>query len=546
MAGGFDEMFDLIVVGSGASGLSGAITAKRRGLNVLVVEKADVWGGTTALSGGGVWAPANRIQLAAGIQDSIEEAGLFLDAVVNDEGLATAPSRRRAFLEAAPRMVDLMVEEGMGWTCDKGHADYQSQAPHSKFGRNLDSKYFNVKKLGPLAATMRRGPAPFAIRLKDIPLIGRGLSSVRSILQMGYVFTRGKVAKALGQDSVAAGESLAAQLMLIASRLGIEVRLKTPLRELVSEDGRICGVVVEGPAGLKRIGSRGGVLLAAGGFAHAAFRSELQVEDGRYSSAIPEDTGDIVAMANGLGAMTAMMDEAWWGSCFVYPGNVVVFCHWERSLPFSICVDPKGRRFVNESADYYEFGQAMVREGISECWLVMDARHRQKYTFGGFFPGNTPKAMFDYGFFKKADTLDGLAAQCGIPAGEFQQTVQRFNQMVRKGRDEDYRRGTRAYDVMWGDTNNKPNPNLGPIEKGPFLAVKINLGDLGTKGGYVTDGDARVLDVIGKPIEGLYAAGNSTASVFGRTYPGPGSTLGPAMTFGYLAGDHVARRLKNS
>jgi 3-oxosteroid 1-dehydrogenase len=239
------------------------------------------------------------------------------------------------------------------------------------------------------------------------------------------------------------------------------------------------------------------------------------------------------------------MEEAWWGSCFVYPGNVVVFCHWERSLPYGIVVDANGQRFHNESADYYEFGQAMIRKGISECWLIMDARHRQRYTFGGFFPGSTPKEMFEYDFFKKASTLEELAAECRLPAEAFLNTVGRFNQMVNKGHDEDYQRGTRAFDVMWGDNKNKPNPNLGTIEKAPFLATKIYLGDLGTKGGYVTDGDSRVLDIEGNPIEGLYAAGNSTASVFGRTYPGPGSTLGPAMTFGYLAGEHLARRLTN-
>jgi 3-oxosteroid 1-dehydrogenase len=205
-----------------------------------------------------------------------------------------------------------------------------------------------------------------------------------------------------------------------------------------------------------------------------------------------------------------------------------------------VVVDAEGRRFTDEAEDYYSFGKAMIAHGIKECWLVMDARHRRRYTFGGFFPGIRPKAMFDCGFFKRGDTLREIAAACGINAEGLTATVQRFNEFVNAGVDRDFARGGEPYDRYWGDPTNKPNPNLGRVEQGPFLATRIVVGDLGTKGGLVTDEHAQVLNLQGEPIKGLYAAGNSTASVMGRTYPGPGVTLGPAMTFGFIAMQHAA------
>jgi 3-oxosteroid 1-dehydrogenase len=209
-------------------------------------------------------------------------------------------------------------------------------------------------------------------------------------------------------------------------------------------------------------------------------------------------------------------------------------------------VDDKGRRFANESEDYYLFGEAMIRHGVRETWLILDARHRKRYTFGAFLPGQTPQAMVDVGFFRKADTVDGIAWACGMDPAGLQATVERFNGFAKSGVDADFGRGDRGYDRFWGDPQVKPNPNLGPIEQGPFLAAKVHLSDLGTKGGYVTDRDGAVLDVQGRPIEGLYATGNCTASLMGRYYPGPGVTLGPAMTYGYISMNHAARRLKNA
>jgi 3-oxosteroid 1-dehydrogenase len=205
-------------------------------------------------------------------------------------------------------------------------------------------------------------------------------------------------------------------------------------------------------------------------------------------------------------------------------------------------VDKHARRFTNESQSYDSIGREMLKKGVDEAWLIIDRRHRQRYLFGAMPPGRTPQAMFDTGFFRRADTIEALAGACGLDPAALRATVERFNAQARKGVDEDFGRGSAPYDNYWGDPTHKPNPNLGPIEKPPFLATRVYLGDLGTKGGLVTDEHARVLREDGSPIEGLYAAGNSTASVMGRGYPGPGATLGPAMTFAFLAARHAARR----
>lgn len=546
----WDDEYDVVVVGTGAAGMTAAVTAAKQGLTSLLIEKADLWGGTTAYSGGGIWIPANRLQLAAGIKDSIEEAEKYLDIVVTDEGPSTAPEKRKAFLNTGPKMIDMLIGEGIQWTADVHHPDYESDKPHASIGRDLDSKFFDAKKLGAWQKTMRRSPAPYAIRLQDIPYIGQGLSTPTSIARMAYVYFRHKILTALGQDQVGCGQSLAAQLMSVVQKLKIPVWLSAPMKQIVFEDGKAIGLVVSHEGKTVRVGARHGVVLAAGGFAHEKeFRSKHQGADGRYSQASDADTGDAIKLSDEIGAMTAMMGEAWWGPVSYYPDpaggpGLPVFVQWERSLPHSICVSEKAERFTDEAEDYYQFAQAMRREKVQKAWLIIDSRHRNRYVFGAMFPGRTPKGLIDAGFFKKADTIEGLAAQCDLDPATLAQTIARFNMLAKSGKDVDFKRGDEPYDRLWGDPT-KPNPNLGPVEKPPFYATPLYVGDIGTKGGLVINADAQVLDQNAAPIAGLYAAGNATASVMGRSYPGPGSTLGPAMTFGYIASKHISRRATN-
>lgn len=536
----WDDAYDIVVVGSGAAGLTAGIIAARRGLTPLVIEKAAVWGGTSALSLGGVWVPANRLMLDAGCSDSTEAAIRFLRSVVPAEGLATADDRQAAFVVNAPRMVDELLDEGMGWDAEPTHPDYDSEDPHAAVGRCLDEKVFDGKKLGAWRKTLRHSAlAPYAVQLADLPVMGTG-----DMRRLAYVLLRHYGRWLRGQAPLGAGSSLVAQLMVILQRYGVPVCLETRLDDVIFDGATAAGVVVSSGGRQRRIAARAGVVLCAGGFAHDdAMRRRLHNMTGALSSACAEDTGDVIKMADAMGAMTELSDDAWWTTTYAMPDGSPVPSHFERSVPFGICVGSDGRRFVNESFDYYHFARAILARGGEPVWLIFESRHRKKYPFLGNPPRFTPKSMVTSGFLKTANTLSELARQCGIDETTLLATVERFNGFARTGVDEDFHRGERQYDRHWGDPAHKPNPNLGPLERPPFYAAQIHAGDLGTKGGYVTDAHAQVLDREGRPIDGLYASGNVTASIMGKSYPGPGVTLGPAMTFAFLAAEHAASRL---
>lgn len=542
-SGSWDEAYDIVVVGSGAAGLTAGIIAARRGLKPLVIEKAAVWGGTSALSLGGVWVPANQLMLKAGCKDSKEDAIKFLRNVVPPDGLATSQDRQAAFVENAPRMVDELIDVGMGWDAEPSHPDYDSEDPHSAVGRCLDEKVFDGKKLGPWLKTLRHSTlAPYAVQLADLPVMGKG-----DMRRLAYVVLRHYGRRLRGQVPLGAGSSLVAQLMTILQRYRVPVWLETSLDDVVVEGGEAVGVVVRSQGRQRRIAARAGIVLCAGGFAHDdGMRRRLHNMSGALSSACAEDTGDVIKLADAMGAMTEMSDDAWWTTTYAMPDGSPAPSHFERSVPFGICVGSDGKRFVNESFDYYHFARAMVRRGGEPVWLIFEARHRRKYPFLGNPPRFTPRSMINSGFLKTANSLSELARKCRIDEANLLATVERFNGFARTGIDEDFHRGERMYDQHWGDPAHKPNPNLGPLERPPFYAAQIHAGDLGTKGGYVTDANGQVLNREGEPIEGLYASGNVTASVMGKSYPGPGVTLGPAMTFAYLAAEHAARRLQAS
>jgi len=262
------------------------------------------------------------------------------------------------------------------------------------------------------------------------------------------------------------------------------------------------------------------------------------------------NTGDAIQAGMAVGAATALMDDAWWVAALQYPGGGVTSCLWERSLPGAIVVDEGGQRFVNESIPYTDFGHAQLEHNAVPAWLIMDARHRQRYIFRTIYgilpPRVTPRPLKN-GFFLQAPCIRQLAEKAGIDADGLAATVQRFNGFAASGVDADFGRGKSAYDNFYGDPRVKPNPNLAPLENAPFWAARLWPGDIGTKGGLLTDEHGRVLDDNGDAITGLYAAGNTTASVMGRTYAGPGATIGPAMTFAYLAARQTnARRTSHA
>jgi 3-oxosteroid 1-dehydrogenase len=370
--------------------------------------------------------------------------------------------------------------------------------------------------------------------------------------------------KLRGVKPLVLGAAYIGQLLLAAQQAGVAFQLRSPMRDLLVEDGRVAGVLVErdgprttdGPSGTgasrtpggltEEIHARHGVLLSAGGFAHNhALRAEHGPEPTAvWSYAVPEDTGDAFTAAVKIGAATTALDEAFYLPGFIGPDGNAQLMVAERHLPGSILVDAAGQRFTNESKAYMELGRDMyARHRVSTAvpsWLVIDTRHRNRYPLGMVMPGIPPRQWLASGHLKKAATLDGLARECGIDPAGLAATVSRFNALARTGNDQDFGRGASAYDRTYGDPRVWPNPCLGPIDKPPFYAAKLVPADVGMAGGLLTDEHAHVLDGAGRPIPGLWACGNTAASSMGHVYPGGGISLGQSSVFGFVAAESVA------
>ena len=536
---------DFIVVGTGAGALAGAIAAKLNGLNPVIIEKAAVWGGTSALSGGGVWIPANPLMAREGVPDSIEEGMAYLEAAIGDVGPASSRERKLTYLRTGPRMVLDLEKLGVRWRRAKNYPDYYPGLRGAKIGRTIEAATFDGKRLGAAFDTMRGSDlAGMALTIDASPLIPIAFRSFKALSAFLAAIGTTMAFRMRGRMPLSLGAALVAQLMAIVQRLDIPVHLDTPLRSLIQRDGKVIGVVTGKDGHERQWDAPRGVLLAAGGFAKdAAYRLPLQGVTGEWSSASPDDTGDAHKIGAAAGAELALMDAASWFPVSITPDGRINAGIWERTLPGSIIVDSSGQRYTNEAASYLDAGLAMLERNRTvpalPSWLIFDQRYRNHYFFGST-PPRVTRAFVENGFFVKAPTLDQLARQCGIDADGLKRTVERVNAMAARGVDEDFRRGANVYDQFFGDSTHRPNPSFGPIDKAPFFAVRYYPGDLSTKGGLMTDEHARVLRPDGSVIEGLYAAGNCAAPVMGRTYPGAGATLGPAMVFAWIAGRHAA------
>ncbi len=555
---GWDKEVDVLVIGSGAGGLLSALVASQNRADVLVVEKEALWGGTSATSGAGIWIPASDQARAAGFDDNTDDAFKYVRKLSKEN---VPDANIRAFVDNAAPM--------LRWVTANTEIDYQAfpyPDYHAENPGGSPTGYrthmplpIDGKKLGRDVETLRfSSPAASLfgylnwhfdetyIMLFRAP--GWWWHLTKSLAR--YWFDWPFRFRSRKDRRLTLGNALLGGLRLAINERKVPVWLEAPMQELVSEKGKIVGAVVRHDGKDVRVRARKGVVLAAGGFdKNQAMRDENAplYRNAYLSGGTSGNTGDSIRAGKAVGADTLNMQSAWAAPVFYVPGeDRGRLCTIERALPGCIMVNQKGERYLNEAASYHVVGQQMARReaehgDASPSWFVFDHKYRHNYPVGPLYP-----LMPDWlqrgevrGILKKGRAIEELAANMGVPVDTLAATVSRFNDHAAKGEDPDFHRGEAAYDKMYGDPRVAPNPCLAPLAKGPFYAMPIYPGDIGTNGGLLTDDKARVIDANGKPIEGLYAVGNNAASSMGESYPGAGVTIGPAMTFGYIAARHM-------
>jgi 3-oxosteroid 1-dehydrogenase len=550
---GFNEVFDFVVVGSGGGSMCAGLMMRAAGKSVLILEKTDLAGGTTARSGGVMWIPNNRFMKRDGAEDSFEKATTYLDHVVGDRDDAPGATgeRRRTYLVEAPRMIDFLVDQGIKLDRIRRWPDYYDDRPGgSEMGRTVVAEMFDVNELGPWKGKLRRGFVGFAATLDEamlLPSFPYSWSGKKLLLKVGL---RTLLTRLRGKHYVAAGAALQGRMLQAALRAAVEIRLKSPVSALIEEGGKVRGVLTEKDGRPWRVGARLGVLVNAGGFArNQEMRDRYQPGTSvEWTNVAEGDTGEMIQEMTRHGAAIAQMEEMVGYQTTLPPGaekaDVKPIGQTFTAAPHVILVDQSGVRYMNEGGSYMAYCKGMLERNRTvpavPSWAVFDSQFMRRYMLAGAMPGlRKPKNWTESGYLKTAASIPDLAGQIGVEPATLQATIERFNGFVAKNRDEDFRRGERAYDRWLGDVHHKPNETLGTIEEGPFYAVQMVPGDVGTYGGVVTDESARVLREDGSVIEGLYATGVSTASVMGRSYPGAGSSVGPSFTWGFVAARHA-------
>jgi 3-oxosteroid 1-dehydrogenase len=555
--------FDLVVVGSGAGALLGAIRAADLGLKPLVIEKSALVGGTSATSGGGIWIPCNDDLARAGLKDSVETAFAYVRACA--KGMAS-DERVLAYVESAAEMERYLRQVGVRYRAMAKYADYYPGVTGAQpGGRTMDPVDFNARRLGHEALEQLRPTNPGqlifgrmqlnAFEARTILARERKAKLVLMWIMLRYFIDYPWRNKTKRDRRLTGGQALMGGLFAALRQRQVPLWLNASLRSLVTDGGRVTGVEVERAGETVAVKARRGVLLGAGGFErNQAMREQHlpQPTDQAWSAAPPDcNTGDAIQAGAAVGGALHLMAHSWGAPTLFVPKEEKFRALFiERSLPGCLVVNARGERFVNESCPYPEFQQAMYADharsgGAIPAWIVFDAEFRRKYPIGPLAPGEAVpderlrKSWLNTVYWRD-QTLEGLAAQIGVDPAGLAASVGRMNDYARTGKDEQFDRGGNVFDRYYGDVNVRPNPNLAPIAKAPFYAIKLWPGELGTKGGLLTDADARVLDAQGSPIEGLYCVGNNAASVMGPSYPGAGSTLGPAMAFAFRAVAHLA------
>ncbi len=559
---------DFLVIGTGAAGLTAAITARKSGLDVLIVEKNDVYGGTSAASGGMIWVPGNKhsakLGEKIGVSDNQDKAR---DYIIEEAGNYANIPRIDNYLKYGPEMVDYMERESEVKFFALPYPDYHGWSAHASRVRSLQAMDYPAGSLGDHVAKMRNFLPQtlflgFAIgssvEMKLFMSAGRSVKSLAFVAKRLTSHFRDVLKYGSGQQMVR-GRALIGRLAKTVFDLNIPLWLSSPAAELIEENGQVTGAVIDTPQGRVHVTATKGVLLASGGYPGDRKRRSATyppVADAANFRGIwcPTNTGDGVRMAEAVGGTFngEVSTPAAWIPVSLMPGKEGIDGVWphfvDRNKPGFIAVLSNGKRFTSEAGPYTDFVPALIqaceKDKEAFCWLISDQKGINSYGMGFSRPSPIPRGHYiKNGYIKTGKTLRDLASKIGVNAANLEETVHTFNTHAKDGKDPEFHRGENLYDVYNGDDEHKPNPCIGPLGDGPYYAVKIVPGDLGTFAGIKADEFSRVLRSDGTPITGLYTAGNDQASVWGGAYPGGGSMIGPGMTFAYIAARHAAGAL---
>ncbi|MCB1614794.1 MAG: FAD-binding protein [Pseudomonadales bacterium] len=559
----------VVVVGSGNGGMTAALTSFESGVkDIILIEKSSRYGGSSSLSGGGVWIPCNHYALAAGAKDSKAEALNYLKQTIPDN---VPEELLKIYLDKGPEMLEFLHQKTrVRYESLAMYPDYYTSLEGAKEGhRSLEPEPLMISELGDDWKNLQQTHHMMylfdriAFTQKEAHLLvtrGKGWIGLTTRLIWDYITDIGWRFKSRRSRRITNGCAGIARLRLSMADRNIPLWLNTSLESLITSDsGEVIGITAIQAGKKLSIRATEGVILAAGGFeASQKMREQFlpKPTNSQWSAGCKTNTGDAHNAAMAIGASTRQMDGAWWCTTFNTPGEPLPrLAIMEKSLPGSCVVNNQGKRIANESQNYMAYQLEFFKAHSEQfpcvpAWFVFDRRFREKYIVGPLLDTQSkpdfmiPQSWYSSGFLHKAKTIEELAKSTGINEEGLKDTINKMNKYAEKGVDEDFNRGGTAYDRYYGDETVKPNPCLAPLSKPPFYAMRIEPGDFGTQGGMEIDENARVLDLEGKPIHGLYAIGNCSAAVL-PTYPGPGSTLGPAMTFGYLAAKDIARRATN-